>query len=276
VPGKDKRVMAIVSDSREILRDPTQSNQSAERLLLLLEAMSLLDEPIRLHDLAQKLQMNASTVHRFLVPLQQKGYVNQDPDSGRYHLTLKICGLANNVSSRLEIRKIAFPFLRNMARIFQESANLSIEEADMSILYVEVVTAPGKTLMTTQRIGHAAPMHCTGIGKILLLEYSPQKLERLIQSKGLPRFTANTLTTREDLLKELEEIRRNGYAFDNEECEEGARCIAAPIRDYANRIVAGISVSGPVGRMNDAHIYANLPYLLEAAEQISLRLGWKT
>jgi DNA-binding IclR family transcriptional regulator len=264
------------TSAREILRNPTQSNQSAERLLLLLEALSLLDEPIRLHDLAEKLEMNASTVHRFLAPLQRKGYVNQDPDTGRYYLTFKICGLADNVSSRLEIRKIAFPFLRNMARIFQESANLSIEEADMSILYVEVVTAPGKTLMATQRIGHAAPMHCTGIGKILLLEYSGQKLDQLIKCKGLPRFTENTITDKEDLLKALAEIRRNGYAFDNEECEVGARCIAAPVRNYADRIVAGISVSGPVSRMTDSHIYANLPYLLEAAEQISHRLGWKT
>ena len=268
--------MTGVTENGEILRNPTQSNQSAERLLLLLEAMSVLDEPIRLHDLAEKLGMNASTIHRFLTPLQQKGYVNQDPDTGRYHLTFKICGLADNVSSRLEIRKIAFPFLRNMARIFQESANLSIEEADMSILYVEVVTAPGKTLMTTQRIGHAAPMHCTGIGKILLLEYGERKLDQLIGCKGLPRFTENTITDKRELLAALEEIRKNGYAFDNEECEVGARCIAAPIRNYANRIVAGISVSGPVSRMTDSHVYANLPYLLEAAEQISHRLGWKT
>jgi DNA-binding IclR family transcriptional regulator len=255
-------------------RNPSQSNQSAEKLLSLMEAMSTLEEPIRLQDLASRLEMNASTVLRFLAPLQRRGYVAQIAESGRYYLTFKLCGLAHNVSSRLNIRNIAIPFMRSLVQIFKESANLSIE-SDMSVMYIEVVSGPSKTLMTLQRIGHIAPMHCTGVGKLFLLEYSRQKIDQLIAVKGLERFTNNTITEKSELFRLLEEIRRLGYAFDNEECEEGARCIAAPLRDFSGRIVAGISVSGPATRMTDAHIHTHLPFLLEIAEQISFCLGWK-
>lgn len=253
---------------------PTQSNQSTDKLLNVIETMAQLDEPIRLQDLALRLEMNASTVLRFLAPLQRRGYVMQDSETNRYSMTFKLCGLANGISSRLDIRHISRPFLRSIAQIFSESANLSIE-SDMSVMYIEVVNGPSKTLMTMQRIGNVAPLHCTGVGKLFLLEYSPQKIEQFIGVKGLTAFTENTITSYDALMKELGEIRQAGYAFDNEECEVGARCIAAPIYNYTGRIIAGLSVSGPATRMTDAHIYANLPFLLETAEQLSYRLGWK-
>lgn len=254
--------------------DPAKSNQSTEKLLLLMETMSMLNEPVRLHDLSGMVGMNASTVLRFLAPLQRRGYVAQDAENNRYYMTFKLCGVAHNIRSRLNVRNIAMPFMRNMAQIFKESTNLSVED-DMAVMYIEVVGGPSKTLMTMQRIGHIAPMHCTGVGKLFLLEYDAQRLDQFIAVKGLPRFTPNTITDKESLLLELDGIRNRGYAFDNEECEEGARCIAAPIRDFTGAVAACVSVSGPATRMTDEHIYANLPFLLEATEQISYRLGWK-
>ncbi len=261
-----------MKDGKERLK-PSQSNQSSEKLLNLVEAMSLLDEPVRLQDLAAKLGMNASTVLRFLNPLARMGYVDQNPDDSRYFLTFKICRIAGNVASRMSIRNIAYPVMRNVSHIFKESANLSVEN-DMSVLYIEVVNAASNTLMTMQRIGHAAPMHCTGVGKLLMLEYGAQKIDRLIATKGLERFTDKTITDRAALLREIERTRQRDYAFDDEECETGARCVAAPIRNYTGGIVAGLSVSGPATRMTDAHMHANLPFLLDAARQISYRLGW--
>ena len=103
---------------------------------------------------------------------------------------------------------------------------------------------------------------------------TPQELEQAIALKRLQKFTERTITSVMALLDELGQIRKKGYAFDNEECETGVRCIAAPIRDYTGRIVAGVSISGPTVRMTDDHIYANLPCLLDAAQEISIRLGW--
>lgn len=253
--------------------NPTQANQSSDKLLLLIECMSMMNEPGRLQDIAATTGMNPSTALRFISALQRRGYAAQEVDTGRYYLTFKICGLANNVSSRMSIRHIALPFLRSVSQIFGESANLSIE-SDMSVLYVEVVSGPSKTLMALQRIGNVAPMHCTGVGKLMLLDYSPQKIDQMIALKGLPKFTPQTITTPDALLSELARIRQRGYALDSEECEIGARCVAAPIRDYTGVIVAGISVSGPCTRMTDEHIFSHLPALIDAADQISYRLGW--
>ena len=130
----------------------------------------------------------------------------------------------------------------------QESACLAIDQ-DMMVVYVDVVDGPDNMLKTMQRIGKRAPLHSTGVGKALLIDYSNHEIEHMIK-KGLTPLTPHTITTKEDLIAELEKIRKKGYAIDDEECEIGARCVAAPIWDYTGRVVAGISVSGPVSRMN--------------------------
>jgi DNA-binding IclR family transcriptional regulator len=254
--------------------DPTRANLSSDKLLTLIELMARQQEPARLQDLARKLDMPASTVLRFLAALQHRDYAAQDIETGCYFLTFKLCGLADSIRANQSLRNIGLPYLRSVAAAFDESCNLSIEY-DMSVMYIEAVQGPSKTLMSLQRIGNIAPMHCTAVGKLLLLGYSSQQLDQLLAVKGLVRYTPATLTSRQILLSELESIRARGYAYDNEECEQGARCVAAPIRDYTGRIIAGISVSGPVTRMTDAHIEKNLPVLLDSARQVSARLGWQ-
>lgn len=253
----------------------TRPNQSSEKLLTILELLSAQEEPVRLQEIARLSGMNASTVFRFVSTLQRRGYAAQDEATGRYYLTYKICALAANVSSRKGLRDICIPFLRSISHIFRESANLA-EEHDLSVVYIEVVPGPQTMLMTTQRIGNVAPMHCTGVGKLLLLNYTEQQLDYLIAAKGMTGFTDRTLTTKEALAAELEQVRQQGYAFDDEECEEGARCVAAPVRDYTGKVIAGLSVSGPATRMTDGHIHENLPFLLEAAQQVSFRLGYQS
>ncbi|MDR2933192.1 MAG: IclR family transcriptional regulator [Oscillospiraceae bacterium] len=252
---------------------PSHTNQSSTKLLHLIEVLSRQPEPCRLQDIARESGMNPSTALRFLSALQSMHYVAQDIDSGRYYLTFKLCAIAQNITSHMSIRSISMPFLRNVSHIFSESCNLAVEN-DMSVMYVEVANDPHKTLMSTQRIGNVAPLHCTGVGKLMLSGFTYAELEQYIAIKGLPRLTPHTITTLDGLEAELAQIRKLGYAFDNEECEVGARCIAAPIRDYTGRIIAGISVSGPTVRMSDAHIFTHLPYLIETAAQLSIRLGW--
>jgi DNA-binding IclR family transcriptional regulator len=252
---------------------PTQTNQSSDKLLNLLEVLSEQTEPLRLQDIARLCGMNASTTLRFLTALQQRRYVAQDAETARYYLTFKLCALAQNLTTFFDIRMAALPFLRNVAHAFAESCHLAIED-DMAVVYIEVVNA-NKTLMSTQYIGNVAPLYCTGVGKAFLTNYSPTELEQYIAAKKLPAYTEHTITDPEELKAELDRIRSAGYAVDDQECEIGARCVAAPIRDYTGKVKAGISVSGPAVRMTDAHIRIHLPSLLEAAGQISARMGWQ-
>lgn len=253
--------------------NPTKTNFSSDKLLGLIEYMARQSEPMRLQDISREMDMPASTVLRFLAALQNRDYAAQDIDSGRYMLTFKLCGLADSIRANQSLRTIGLPFLRSVAAVFDESVNLSIEY-DMSVMYIEAVLGPSRTLMSLQRIGNIAPLHCTAVGKLLLLGYSTDQMDRFFEVKGLPGFTSSTITDRAALERELAQVGARDWALDNQECEEGARCVAAPIRDYTGRIVAGISVSGPATRMTDAHITKNLPFLLESAQKISSRLGW--
>ena len=252
----------------------TQSNQSVEKLIALLEQLAREPEPVRLLAFAKRMEMNQSTVLRFLTTLQRMGYVAQDGE-GRYSLTMKICALGCQVSSHNEIKNISAPYLRSLAQIFGESAILSIEQ-DREVLYIDVVTpSVQQTLTTVQHIGSLSPMHCTGSGKLFLCNLDPGGLDRFLADRGLERRTDKTIVTRERLLEEIAEVRSRGYATDDEENVQGVRCIAAPIRDYTGRIIAVISISGPLLRMTDALTREKLPFLLDAARKISLRVGYE-
>lgn len=249
------------------------SNQTAEKLLVVLETLAYQNRPVKLSELAHLINMNASTLYRFLAALQNRGYVTQHEGSGAYALNLKLCHLAENVKKQFSISSLLHYAVVSVAELFQESAHLAQEENHM-IVYVDNMTDTSQMLTIRQYIGRTAPLHCTGIGKLLLLEYSDSKLDELIAEKGLTGYTKYTYTTKEALCKELDKIRRLGYALDNEECELGVRCVAVPVRDYTEKIIAGLSVSGPTTRITDEIIQEKLPQLLSIADKASEDLGY--
>jgi DNA-binding IclR family transcriptional regulator len=252
----------------------TKPNQSGEKLLKIMEFIADQGTPVRVLDIAKGMNTSSSTILRFLRTLEDCGYVGQDPATLRYYLTFKICGISNKVISSTDIRDICHPFLRDLARMMGESVCLATEN-NLSVAYIDVVEGRHSIIRNMQRIGSAAPMHCTGIGKILLMEAQEEKLNRLINERGLERFTKNTITTREDLIQELAQVRARGWAYDNEECEIGARCIAFPIRNFSGKIVAGFSVTGLTARMSDSFLNTRLEMLQQTADAISRELGYE-
>lgn len=250
------------------------SNQSSSKMLDIIEFLAdRNNEPIRLKDIAEGLSMSPSTVLRFLSALIERDYLWQDPNTLQYSLTLKLCSVANKVSANLRIYDLALPIMKQICARFGESVCLA-EEQDMEAVYIGVVQTSDQMLQTMQRIGNRAPLHSTGVGKLLLLNYTEPEIDRLIAVKGLPALTANTLTTKKALMDKLAQIRRQGYAYDDEECEIGARCIAVPIYNYTNKVVAGLSVTGPVFRMTYQKIDEYKDFLIEQGEKLSRLLGY--
>lgn len=249
-------------------------NQSVEKVLQIIEVMTREKGPMRLQDVALKAEMHPSTTLRMLNTLLVYGYVNQDPQSLRYSLSLKFAQIGSLVCEQVNLRDIAHPLLVELSQRCQESGCLAIEE-DMEVVYTDVVDGPDSMLKIMQRIGKRAPMHSTGVGKLLLLNYSNRQLGEYIATKGLPALTPNTIVTREALTSKLDEIRAQGYALDDEECELGARCVAAPIRDFSGKIVAAISVSGPLSRMSMERIEVVAPVVMQTAAKISNLMAYK-
>jgi DNA-binding IclR family transcriptional regulator len=198
-------------------------------------------------------------------------YVVQD-DTGRYSLTYKLCGIANNIKMHTSIRNICLPFMKEVSRYFGETVNLS-EEENMSVVYLEVIQCERQALCTTQRIGKVAPLYCTGVGKLFMLNHPWEKLCDYYEKNKPVKYTENTCTTMEEIFNKMETARECGYSTDDEECEMGMRCVAVPIRNYTGEIIAGLSVSGPTTRMTLENIQEKVPYLLEISKKISRRLG---
>ncbi len=249
-------------------------NLSAMKLLDIVEFLAFHnDKPMRLQDIAHGLSMNNSTVSRFLTSLTDYGYIQQDPETLRYRLTMKICSIASRVSSSFNLTEMAQPYMRTIVDAFDESACLAIQQNNR-VVYIAVQNGSDKILQTMQRIGSNAPLYCTGIGKLLLTNYSGEEILDLMGHENMRAFTPNTITTPEALVQAIDTVRIQGYALDDEECEQGARCVAVPIHDYTKKVVAGLSVTGTIFRLTREKIDALLPLLKEQALLLSQNLGY--
>jgi DNA-binding IclR family transcriptional regulator len=251
-----------------------KKNQSLRKALQILEGMTYTGSPARLQDLAQELKMPQSTLLRFLNTFIDFGYVGQDPGTSCYYLTLKLVELGARAGRSYPFVRSLSKYIKQAAAAFNESASLCVER-DMQMVYIATEEGPGRMLRTLHRIGHIAPMHATGVGKLHLLNYSDRQLEELEKKRGLPRFTSQTITSLDALRQELALVRDRGYALDNEECEEGVRCIAVPVLDYQNCVMAAISVSAPVTRMGEERCAEIIACLKDLGLQASRELGWE-
>jgi DNA-binding IclR family transcriptional regulator len=250
-----------------------KKNQSLRKALQILEGMTAISAPARLQDIAKSLKMPQSTLLRFLHTFIDFGYVGQDPQTSCYYLTLKLADLGSRAKINFPFQSSLVKYVKEIAAAFDESASLCIEQ-NMLMVYIATEEGPGRTLQTLHRIGHVAPMHATGVGKLHLLNYSAGQLADLEKKTGFPRYTKHTITNMESLKKELAWVQKSGYAVDDEECEEGVRCIAAPVRDFEGRVVAAISISAPVTRMDKKRIGEIVPLLKGISERASRELGW--
>lgn len=248
-------------------------NQSSEKLLSLIEVLSQEDAPVRLSDLSAKLNMNASTVSRFLTTLQNRGYVRQSGERGGYVLTYKICQIANNMTSRMDFRSVCQPYLKQIAKIFGCTTNLMVRYED-SVIYLDVIPGPEQLLVPLQRIGKIAPLYCTGGGKLFLQEFTDADLQDYAAKQPFRRFTEYTICSLGEMYKELQKVAEQGYAIDNQECELGTRCLAVPVFNYTGTIQAAISINAPISKLTDLYIFQNAAILRSIADQISDQLGY--
>ncbi len=247
--------------------------QSVERTLDLLEALAESGESGIAH-LSTMVGLHASTVHRLLSTLIARGYVRQNPESGRYLLGLKVLDVARAVRDHLDLRMEAAPILRKLMRESGETANLSVRDG-RQIVYLEQMTSPGWMLRMFVQVGARAPLHSTAAGKVFLAHLPEPELKQVLASYPLYPYAGRTIVDLGVLLAELAEVRRQGYGTDYGEQEEGVSCIAGPVRDHSGRVVAAISISGPWIRITPERVSQLVPLVLTACAQLSEALGYR-
>jgi IclR family acetate operon transcriptional repressor len=252
-----------------------QTVQSVERTFDVLEALAAARQPVPISELSQRLGLHISTVHRLLATLIERGYARQDSLTGRYGVGPRLVELAGGLSEQVDLRQESRPLLEQLAAQVGETANLSVRSGN-NLVYIDQVQSARLVRMFT-RVGSSAPLYCTGSGK-LFLAYSPnfeQELDRYLSQTALEAHTPSTLTTPQQLRNELLQVQQRGYSFDNEEMEEGVVCVAAPVFDGENQIVAAISVSGPTGRMSSLDTARIVEPIRRAASRVSEALGYR-
>ncbi len=247
--------------------------QSVDRTLDVLEALATRRGATGISDLAQVVGLHVSTVHRLLATLVDRGYVRQDPESSRYHLGARVFALANAADVHLDLRLVARPYLERMMRNSGETANL-VTSSETEVVYLDQVASMHLVKMFTTP-GMRAPLYCTGTGKAMLAQRAPEEAE-IVLAGAMRRYTSKTIVTRAALEHELAVIRKNGFCVDNEEMEEGVRCLAVPIFDRRGTCVGAMSVSGPTTRMTHERVEKLAPVAKSIALELSRQLGFET
>jgi DNA-binding IclR family transcriptional regulator len=251
------------------LRTPLSSVTNSLRLI---KAFSEEEYEIGISDLAKRLGLAKSTVHRLASALLGEGILEQNPRDGKYHLGLALFELGTMVRRKMDFTVEARPFLRALMEKTGETVHLAILDHD-SILYV-ITHESKQALRMGSKVGTRVPAHSTAVGKALLAFQPDEEIERIL-ARGLPQSTPNTIVEAKALRRELALVRSRSYATDDEESEIGLRAIAAPIRVDTGNVVAAISIAGPVHRMARKALLGWVRELVEAAEAVSLRLGWQ-
>lgn len=252
----------------------TEANLSSDKLLKIIEYMSANHLPMRLKDISEHLEISQPTVVRYLRTLCEQGYVYHDDYTGYYSMTWKICRLGDSLHSNLVLRSMAGTLLAEFANRYNVGVLLAVER-DGVLTYLDMVGAPHGSVDTMLRIGKDAPMHSTGSGKVLLSAMTVNRVEQLLDRNGLARLTGKTITDKDALFAELECVRKQGFALDNEECEMGHRCVSVPLYDYTGTVAAAISAFDSTELLTDEHIENSvLPGLRELAEKLSFRMGY--
>ena len=248
----------------------TPTVQVIERMFTLIDILASREDAMSLKEISDKAGLHASTAHRILNDLVTGRFVDR-PQAGNYRLGMRLLELGNLVKNRLNVRDAALEPMRELHRITQQPVNLSMRQGD-EIVYVERAYSERSGMQVIRAIGGRAPLHLTSVGKLFLASDEPQKIRSYATRTGLSGHTKNSLTQLPALEKELAKVRAQTYATDNEELELGVRCMAAGIFDDQGKLVAGLSISAPASRLDEAW----LPKLRATAAEISSHLGNQT
>ncbi|MCL6445138.1 MAG: IclR family transcriptional regulator [Alicyclobacillus sp.] len=225
-------------------------------------------------EIADTLRLPSSTCYNILNTLEARGLLAKDSTSGQYSLGVQLMQLGLRVYNDLDLRTLALPVMAELHTRFDETVYLSVlAKNGLEGIVIEKLDSP-RTMLVLRQVGDRVPLYASATGKSLLSGLNEEELERYFNAVDLIPFSKTTIVDKEALLREVEMIRRNGYAITHDELNDGASAVSAPIRNHANTVVAAISLAGPVGRMQP-NIPLMIPHIKDAAKRISEQLGYR-
>jgi DNA-binding IclR family transcriptional regulator len=253
------------------MRDDTGGSlQSVNRALTALELVADAGE-LGVSELGRQLGVHKATASRLAAVLADRGLLERDPVTERYRIGFGLVRLAGAAMSGLDLVRLARPIMETLAERAREASNLGVRSGD-DVVYVDQISG-SRSIVTVSWVGRRTPLHCTSNGKVVLAWADEPDRERLLAGP-LESYTKHTVTDPDTLRRELESIRRRGYAQAVEELEEGLNAVAAPVRQADGRVIAALGVSGPAFRMHAVDVPRMGLLTAEAAQAVSRQLGY--
>jgi IclR family transcriptional regulator, KDG regulon repressor len=256
------------------MKDPSEYNvRAVERAIQILGCFDDEHPERGISDIAHEVDLHKATAHRIVTTLVNYGYLERADDGQRYRLGLELTSLGFKVIRRMDLRREALPYLSQLVQQWGESCDLGIFDQG-EVFYIEVIQG-NHALTIAAAVGRRLPAHCTASGKLFMAYLPPEESEGIL-SERLVAHTDNTITTRDELCEQLEIIRSQGYAVDNEEMEQGVRAVAAPVFNRRGEMVAAVSITSPTSRMTLDRIPEIANSLMESTRAISRRMGFNS
>lgn len=226
---------------------------------------------LSLIELTELLQQPKSSAYRIVLTLENRGFISRSEEDGKYCLGYKQLLITRNLLERNNLRTAALQEMKRLSEEFGDTVNLGVL-LDGHVMYVEIIEST-HALRMTDSVGSKSAFHATAMGKAIVAHYPEEKVTELLKECGMPKLAKNTITEAKQYVEELERVRSNGYAVDDQEIVEGARCVAAPIFDMFGKVHGAISVSGPMHRYHSNTIPEIARQVVKAAAAVSLKMG---
>lgn len=244
----------------------SESIRAVERALEVLMCFTSQTPELTMTQISEMVGINKSTIHRLLATLEGKRFVERDQVTGMYRPGIRLLQMAFLTLEHNDLRRLAAPFLHKLCDQFRENVNLSVLD-DTDVVYLDVIESPQRVKLAAMP-GQRLPAFCTASGKAILAFLPEEKIQDIL-ARGIPRYTQNTLTTEEAFLDDMRRTRERGYAFSEQEFEDGINAIAAPICHHP---IASVSIAGPAYRLTRERMIEIGSTLLETVKEIALEI----
>ncbi|MEW9670113.1 IclR family transcriptional regulator [Ammoniphilus sp. 3BR4] len=246
--------------------------QAVERALKILDLFDEHETELKITDISERMGLHKSTVHSLLKTLQVHGYIDQNAENGKYKLGMKLFERGNFVLQGLDIRHIAKKYLLDLSTKTGQTTHLVLLDGKEGV-YIDKVEGPQAVILYS-RIGRRIPVHSSAVGKALVAFSREDEVQRILKNYVYVSHTDRTISSEQEFLNELVNVRKAGHAVDMEENEPGVRCVAVPIFDHKGQPAAAISMSTLISRVNDEKLQEYVSMLKKAAKDMSAEMGY--
>lgn len=268
------------AQEKEPIRPPRRAKESQYEVGAIQRAFSIIDFlaaapglSARASEIADGIGLPRATAHRLLSNLETPGFVSQRHENGTYRLGLRLMELGHLVESELTIVGIARPHLERLRDASGETTHLAVLD-HTSVVYLEKMESP-RAIRMVSRVGSRLPAHVTALGKAMLAHMPASLIAELYGDGELESITGRSPQTVDELIVRLDEVRRRGYALDDEEVEIGLRCIGAPVADRSGKVIAAVSLSAPTSRLPSERVSETAEMVRDCADELSRDLGYR-